>query len=131
VILCSGVEIHYGTDPGITLTLDAFARIYGNWIRIILTLLTCIFAFATILGWGIYGARCAQFLFGDKVWKYFTKFQSIGVILGVLLQTSSVWALAEIVNGLMALPNLIALLFLSPEFYRILSNYHKENAHSF
>ena len=131
VILCSGVEIHYGTDPGITLTLDAFARIYGNWIRIILTLLTCIFAFATILGWGIYGARCAQFLFGDKAWKYFTKFQSIGVILGVLLQTSSVWALAEIVNGLMALPNLIALLFLSPEFYRILSNYHKENAHSF
>lgn len=130
VILCSGVQIPYGTDPGITLTLDAFAKIYGDWIRIILTILTCIFAFATILGWGLYGARCAQFIFGDGAWRFFTRFQSVGVILGVLLQTSSVWVLAEIVNGLMAVPNLIALMFLAPEFYRIIHSYHKENAHS-
>ena len=130
VILCSGVQIPYGPDPGITLTLDAFAKIYGDWIRIILTILTCIFAFATILGWGLYGARCAQFIFGDGAWRFFTRFQSAGVILGVLLQTSSVWVLAEIVNGVMALPNLIALMFLAPEFYRIIHSYHKENAHS-
>lgn len=131
VILCSGVQIPYGTDPGITLTLDAFAKIYGDWIRIILTILTCIFAFATILGWGLYGARCAQFIFGDGAWRFFARFQSAGVILGVLLQTSSVWVLAEIVNGLMAVPNLIALMFLAPEFYRIIHSYHKqENAHS-
>lgn len=130
VILCSGTDIPYGTDPGITLTLDAFAKIYGDWIRVVLTILTCIFAFATILGWGLYGARCAQFLFGDNAWRLFTRFQSVGVILGVLLQTSSVWVLAEIVNGLMAIPNLIALMFLSPEFFRILGSYHNKNAHS-
>ena len=125
VILCSGVQIPYGTDPGITLTLDAFAKIYGDWIRIILTILTCIFAFATILGWGLYGARCAQFIFGDGAWRFFTRFQSAGVLLGVILQTSSVWVLAEIVNGLMAIPNLIALFALAPTVAKLTEDFFK------
>ena len=131
VILCSDLRIPYGTDPGITLTLDAFASVYGDWIRIVLTGLVCIFAFATILGWSLYGARCAQFLFGDGIWKAFTYTQACGVVLGVVLNTGVVWVLAEILNGLMALPNLIALISLSPEFYRLVDRYQiKKNAHS-
>ena len=68
-----------------------------------------------MLGWGLYGARCAQFLFGSNVWKKFAILQSVCVILGAVLNTGTVWVLAETVNGLMAIPNLIALAVLSPE----------------
>lgn len=123
VILCSGVPIPYGTDPGISLTLDAFSLTLGNWSRILLTVLTCIFAFATILGWGLYGARCSQYLFGEHTWKRFVFAQTGAVILGSVLNTSVVWVLSEIVNGLMAIPNLIALAMLSGVFLSILKDY--------
>ena len=89
-ILCSGVPIPYGTDPGLALTLDAFACVYGDYIRIILTALVCVFAFATILGWSLYGGRCAQFLFGEGIWKAFAYTQAGGVLLGVVLNTGLV-----------------------------------------
>lgn len=126
VILCSGVPISYGTDPGITLTMDAFSAVYGNWCMILLTGLVCIFAFATILGWGLYGAKCAQYLFGEKAWSTFAFAQAGAVILGVALNTSVVWILAEILNGLMAIPNLVAILYLSPEFICLLREYPRK-----
>ena len=116
VILCSGIQIPYGTDPGISLTLSAFTSVCGKWSSILLTLLICLFAFATILGWGVYGARCAQFLFGVKAWRYFAILQASAAIIGTILETSVVWIFADIVNGLMALPNLIALFILMPQF---------------
>lgn len=125
VILSSDVPVPYGTDPGIALTLDAFSATLGEWSRFCITGLVCIFAFATILGWGVYGMRCAQYLFGDGVWKLYVAFQAGAVILGILLQTSVVWMLAEIVNGLMAIPNLIMLFILSPEFIQLLEQYQK------
>lgn len=121
VVLCSGVKIPYGTDPGVTLTLDAFSAVYGDWCRFLITILVCIFAFATMLGWGLYGMRCAQYLFGDKFWRVYVHLQSTAIILGVILNTSVVWLLAEIVNGLMAIPNLIMLFICSPEFLRLLN----------
>lgn len=123
VILCSGVPIPYGSDPGITLTMDAFSAVYGNWCILLLTALVCIFAFATILGWGLYGAKCAQYLFGEKAWGTFVFAQTGAVILGVILNTALVWLLAEIVNGLMAIPNLAAVLYLSSEFIKLLKEY--------
>jgi len=123
VILCSGVTIPYGIDSGIFLTLDAFSSILGNWSKILLTALTCIFAFATLLGWGLYGARCSQYLFGGHAWKRFIFAQSGAVVLGAVLNTSVVWVLSEIVNGLMAIPNLIALTMLSGTFISILNDY--------
>ena len=116
VILCSDISIAFGTDPGIKLTLDAFSSVYGNWCRIALTVLSCVFAFATILGWGLYGARCAQFLFGDRVWSCFVLVQALAVIIGAVMNTAVVWVTAEILNALMALPNLFAILLLMPRF---------------
>lgn len=116
VILCSDISIAFGTDPGIKLTLDAFSSVYGNWCRIALTVLSCVFAFATILGWGLYGARCAQFLFGDRVWSCFVLVQALAVIIGAVMNTAVVWVIAEILNALMALPNLFAILLLMPRF---------------
>lgn len=123
VILCSGIEIPYGVDVGITLTSDAFSVILGPWVAAVIALALCCFAFATILGWGLYGARCAQFLFGDSAWRSFAVLQGVVVVIGAVLKTGTVWTLAEIFNGLMAIPNLIALAILSPELIRLIRDY--------
>lgn len=122
VILCSGVDIPYGSDPGILLAMDAFSHIYGNWCRLLISVLIALFALATILGWGLYGMRCVQFLFGSHAWRVYSIAQAVGILLGSILNTSVVWTFSEIVNGLMAIPNLIALILLSPEFYKILTD---------
>ena len=118
-ILCSGVQIPFGKDIGAALTTNAFTAIYGDWISIILALCLCSFALATVLGWGLYGMRCAQFLFGANVWKKFVCIQCITVVIGAVLETQIVWQISEIVNGLMAIPCLIALAKLSPELLKL------------
>ncbi len=123
VILVSGVPISYGEDVGVTLTCRAFSSVYGDWVSVFLALALCCFAFATVLGWGLYGARCAQYLFGANVWKRFVLLQALTVIIGAILKTGTVWLLSEIVNGLMAIPNLIALAALSPELIRLTKEY--------
>jgi len=115
VILCSGIPIPYGQDVGAVLTTQAFSAVYGNWVSVFLTLALCSFAFATVLGWGLYGARCAEFLFGSSCWHYFALFQTVMVVLSAVLKTDFIWSLAELVNGLMAIPNLTALIILSPK----------------
>ncbi len=123
VILCSGVSIPYGADVGAALTAQAFTAVYGNWASVFLTLALCCFAFATVLGWGLYGARCAQFLFGPSSWKYFALLQTAMVALSAVLETGVIWSLAELVNGLMAIPNLIALAALSPKLRELTTDY--------
>ena len=127
VILCSGVSVPYGMDVGVSLTTDAFCAVLGNWVRVFIAAALCLFAFATILGWGLYGVRCAQYLFGRPVWRAFAVLQSMTVILGAVLSTGIVWRLSEIVNGLMAIPNLIALAVLSPELCRLLIDYERKS----
>ena len=125
VILCSGVRIPYGTDTGAWLTTQAFSAVCGNWVSIPIALSLCCFAIATVLGWGLYGARSAQYLFGESAWKFFVYMQAVTVILGAVLRTGTVWMLSEIVNGLMAIPNLVALARLSPELVRLTEQYRK------
>lgn len=127
VILCSGVPIPYGMDVGIQLTTDAFSAVLGDWVRPVIAFFVCLFAFATVLGWGMYGARCAQYLLGGDVWKRFAWLQAGTVVLGTFLGTGTVWRIAEIVNGLMAIPNLIALAVCSPELCRLLIEYRKRS----
>ena len=128
VILVSGVEISYGEDVGVALTTQAFSAVYGRWVSVLIASALCCFAIATVLGWGLYGARCAQFLFGDGVWKKFVFLQGGAVIWGAVLKTGTVWLLSETVNGLMAIPNLIALGFLAPELGRLTKEFCKNNS---
>jgi len=123
VILVSGVPVPYGEDVGASLTAHAFAAVYGDWVSIIIAAALCCFAIATVLGWGLYGARCAQYLFGQNVWKRFVVLQAVTVVLGAVLKTGTVWLMSETVNGLMAIPNLIALACLSPELLRLTNEY--------
>ena len=125
VILTSGISLPYGVDAGGELTLAAFAAVYGDWAVVFIAASLCCFAFATVLGWGLYGARCGQFLFGRGCWNTFALLQTAAVVLGAVLKTETVWLLAETVNGLMAIPNLIALAALSKEVVRLTKEYKK------
>ena len=119
VILCSGVEITYGLDTGVHLTTGAFGQVLGDWVSVPIALAMCCFAVATVLGWGLYGIRCTQYLFGEKAWRCFVYLQGAVVVICSMLGTGTVWTLAETVNGLMAIPNLIVLAFLAPELQRL------------
>lgn len=119
-ILCSGITVPYGSDTGRLLTGSAFSAVLGEWSVVPLSLAVCCFAFATIVGWSMYGARCAQYLFGEKSWRFFVWGQVVIMIAGVFLSTDTVWLLAETMNGLMAIPNLTALVYLSPELLRLM-----------
>ena len=66
-ILCSGVPICYGEAAGAELTISGFTATYGNWISVFTAVAMCCFAFSTILGWGLYGARCVEFLFSARI----------------------------------------------------------------
>lgn len=123
VILVSGVEIPYGTDAGAELTTRAFASVYGDGAAVFLALALVCFAVATVLGWGLYGARCAEFLFGQKAWKGFALAQAVTVAVSSVTDTAAVWQLSETLNGLMVIPNLIALAVLAPEVVRLTKEY--------
>ena len=123
VILCSGVPIPYGTDTGVVLTNQAFSNVLGPWAEVFLSATLCLLALATVLGWGLYGARCAQYLFGEGAWMPFVLLQGVAVVIGAVIGTGTVWVLAETVNGLMAIPNLIAIAWLSPELLRLTRQY--------
>lgn len=123
VILCSGVVVPYGRDVGVELTTNAFTAVLGQWVNIFIAIALSLFAFATILGWGLYGIRCTEFLFGVGSLRYFVIAQGCMVILGAVMKTETVWMLAETINGLMAIPNLVGLAVLSPELKRLVKDF--------
>ena len=93
----------------------------------IFTLSLVLFAFTTMLGWSYYGERCAEFLFGAKVITPYRILWVIGIYIGTQMQGGIVWKLADILNGMMAFPNLIALLFLSPVVFALTREYFAED----
>lgn len=99
---------------GAPLTQAAFSSVFGIYGALALTFCLVLFAFTTILGWSYYGERCFEFLFGTKRIKLYRSIFVVMVALGGFLKLELIWVIADIVNGLMALPNLIALLALSP-----------------
>ena len=94
----------------------------------IFTLSLVLFAFTTMLGWSYYGERCAEFLFGPKVITPYRILWVVGIYIGTQMQGGIVWKLADILNGMMAFPNLIALLFLSPVVFALTREYFAEEA---
>ena len=112
VILCSGVPVDYGTAAGAELTISGFTATYGNWVSIFTAVALCCFAFSTILGWGLYGTRCIEFLFGSKANKPFMLVYSAVAIVGATVNLGLLWSIADTFNGLMSIPNLVALFLL-------------------
>jgi len=114
VILCSGVPVGYGSAAGAELTISGFTATYGGWSSIFTAVALCCFAFSTIIGWGLYGSRCIEFLFHtDKVVGPFLVVYSFVSILGATVDLGLLWSIADTFNGLMSIPNLMALFLLS------------------
>ena len=91
VILCSGVTVNYGQAAGAELTISGFTSTYGSWVSIFTAVSMCCFAFSTIIGWGLYGARCIEFIFGEKVIKPFMVAYSLVAILGATVDLGLLW----------------------------------------
>ncbi|MFR8766712.1 MAG: alanine/glycine:cation symporter family protein [Eubacterium sp.] len=125
VILCSGVTINYGANAGAELTILGFTSTYGNWVSIFSAIAMCCFAFSTILGWGLYGARCIEFLFSPKVIKPFMVVYALVAIVGATMDLGLIWGIADTFNGLMSIPNLIALFLLSGTVIKLVKEYKK------
>ena len=108
VILCGSEGIQYGVAAGAELTISGFVTTYGSCVTIFTAIAMCCFAFSTILGWGLYGARCVEFVFTTKVVKPFMIVYALG---------------ADTCNGLMSIPNLIALFLLSGTVAKLVKDY--------
>ena len=120
VILCSGTPVGYGAAAGAELTISGFTTTYGGWASIFTAVALCCFAFSTIIGWGLYGSRFLVFLCrSDKVAKPFFLVYSFVSILGATMDLSLLWSIADTFNGLMSIPNLLALLLLSGTVVRL------------
>ena len=126
VILCSGVPIGYGAAAGAELTISGFQATYGNWVTIFTAVAMCCFAFSTILGWGLYGARCFEFVTSTKLVKPFYVVYSLVCIVGATVDLGLIWGISDTCNGLMAIPNLIALFLLSGTLVKLVKEHFAE-----
>ena len=113
-VIVSGVEISWGVKPGSELITGAFATVFGmKFASLFVAIALMMFAFSTILGWSLYGTRCVQYLLGMKAAKVYRLIFVIVVVIGSVASIDAVWDVADTLNGLMAIPNFVALFALS------------------
>ena len=113
-ILCSGVGIPWGSSPGAELLLSAWETcIPAAPAACFMALSLLLFAFTSVLGWALYGTQCVRFLWGEKAAAPYRLCFSLAITVGCLVSLRTVWAAADLLNGLMAIPNFIALFTLS------------------
>lgn len=123
-VLMSGTPIAFGESAGTSLTIAAFGMTYGAKVAGILVAVgITLFAVSTILSWCLYGTRCAEYLLGTKVIKPYQILFCLIVVVGAVVPLQAVWDIADTLNGLMALPNLVALLALSPVVFKLTKEY--------
>ena len=113
-IICSGVDIEFGVKPGSELITAAFATVFGvKFASVFVAVALALFAFSTILGWSLYGLRSVQYLLGDTAAQLYKIVFICIVVVGSIASLDVVWDIADTFNGLMAIPNFIALFALS------------------
>lgn len=124
-ILCSGCAPQfYGSSAGTDLTIMAFSTTFGGRAAsIIIAICITMFAFSTLLSWSLYGGRCMEFLFGSRGMLAYQAIYVVFVVVGARTRLDIVWNLADSMNALMAIPNLIAILALSPVVVRLTREY--------
>ena len=129
IILLSGVDIPFGQAAGAELTISGFTSVYGNWVSIFTAIAMCCFAFSTIIGWGLYGARCAEFIFGSKILIPFNVAYCLVSIVGATTDLGLIWGISDTFNGFMTVPNLIAIFLLTPVLLKLIKDhFNKQNS---
>ena len=127
VILCSGTSVTFGKAAGAELTISGFTTAYGNWVSVFTAIAMCCFAFSTIIGWGLYGARCVEFIFSSKLVKPFMVAYSLVAIVGATVDLGLIWDISETCNGLMVIPNLTGVFLLAGTVFRLVREYFEKN----
>ena len=123
VILLSGVDVPYGQTVGADLTIAGFTASYGRWVSLFTAVALICFAFSTIISWGLYGARCVEYLFGTWIVRPFMVAYALVAILGATVDLGLLWDISETFNGLMVIPNLTAVGLLSGTVFRLTREY--------
>jgi len=128
-IICSGVEIAWGVKPGSELITQAFSTVFGSrFAALFVAIALMLFAYSTILGWSLYGTRCVQYLGGLKAAKYYQFVFILVIVVGSVTSLDVVWDIADTFNGLMAIPNFIALFALSPVVFKLTKDFFAERS---
>ena len=126
-ILVSGVYIPYGETVGAELTISAFTGSFGGKASaVVVAIAITLFAASTILSWGLYGTRCTEFLFGQKSVKAYQILFILFIVIGATIKLQLAWEIADTLNGMMAIPNLIALLLLSKKVIKLTKDHFKK-----
>lgn len=127
IILCSGVTVNYGQAAGAELTIAGLTVSYGKWVSVFAAVALACFAFSTAIGWGLYGSRCLEFLFGTKIIKPFLLVYSMVAIVGATMDLGFIWDVSDTFNGLMLIPNLIAVFMLSGTVIELTKDYFQRH----
>ena len=128
VLLGVGVQnIEYGTDIGANLTIMGFQSVFSGGIPgVAVAICLTLFALSTVLTWALYGSRCVEYLLGYKASKVYQVIFCLFACIAGTVELSLAWAIADTLNGLMAIPNLIALAPLSPVVVKLCKEYFDE-----
>ena len=123
-VVISGVDIAFGVKPGAELITSAFATVFGDkFAALFVAIALMFFAYSTVLGWSLYGTRCMEQLFGMKVTKVYQVIFVVMIVVGATTELSVAWDLADTFNGLMAIPNFVALFALSGVVAKLTKEY--------
>ena len=128
VVLTTGAAGQYWNDSSyaIVTVTTGFASVFGTKLgTVILTLGAVLFATSTILGWSLYGTRCVEYLFGAKARRPYQILFCLLIVVGAITELDLVWTIADVLNGFMAIPNLIGLLLLSPVVIKLSREHFK------
>ena len=125
VLLGVGVQnIEYGTDIGANLTIMGFESVFGTGIpAVAVAICLSLFALSTVLTWALYGTRCVEYLFGHKASKVYQVIFCLFACIAGTVELKLAWDIADTLNGLMAIPNLIAVALLSPVVIKLCKEY--------
>ena len=127
-IIISGVDIGFGVKPGSELVTSAFATIFGGKLSaIFIAIALMLFAYSTILGWSLYGTRCVEYLLGIKASKVYQVIFILVIVVGCVTSLDFVWDFADTFNGLMAIPNFVALFALCPVVFKLTKDYFAQD----
>jgi len=126
-IVVSGVNITFGVKPGSALITAAFTTVVGGKLSaVFVAVALALFAYSTILGWSLYGTRCVQHLLGMKAARVYQAIFIIVIVVGSVSSLDFVWNIADTLNGLMAIPNFIALFALSPVVFKLTKEFFQK-----
>lgn len=127
VVLTTGVVRPDGSLIGTALTQAAFSSVFGHFGNIFIAVCMFFFAFSTVIGWYFFGETNVKYLFGQKAVKIYAVVVCIMIVVGSALKVELVWSMADMFNGMMVIPNLIALLALTGTVVKVSGEYDKKH----